>query len=249
MTFPLDENSSVEHTVIMSSADFYDTLTAFSDFHEIAADAPFAPLPDDWKVIVADIQDSTAAIEAGRYKDVNTIGAACIVAAQNAMDKAPFPYVFGGDGATLVVPPGAAEKVCAALDGVRRLAQEKFGMTLRVGMVEAAELHKDGALIEVAKFQLVGKQVIAVFRGGGLAEADKRVKKDPERYTVAHSPRHRENLEGLSCRWQAIPSEKGRRRHLPRDHRPLGRRLKRRHGHRQPGAPVEHELQIDPRAS
>jgi hypothetical protein len=193
----------------MASVDFYKDLIAFADFHAIADTQQFSALPDDWKVIVADIQGSTKAIEAGRYKDVNTIGAACIVAAQNAMAKCDFPYVFGGDGATLVIPPGREQDVCAALDGVRQLAQDKFGMTLRVGMVEAAELARDGARVEVAKYQLAGKQAIAMFRGGGLAEADKRVKGDPEKYGVSQDPNHEGNLEGLSCRWQAIPAEKG----------------------------------------
>ena len=193
----------------MDSNDFYAELPAFPKFSEVTGDKPFRPLPADWKVIVADIEGSTQAIEAGRYKDVNTIGAAAVAAAQNAMDKRDFPFVFGGDGATLVVPPASFEKVAAALDGVRHLAREKFGMTLRVGAVEVAELYSEGLKVEVAKFELFAGRAIASFRGGGLSRADAKVKGDPSRYAVPERAEHRSDLTGLSCRWKPIPSEKG----------------------------------------
>ncbi len=84
----------------MATDNFFHELEHFSDFNDLTKDEHFVKAPSDWKVIVADIKESTKAIEAGRYKDVNTLGAACIVAAQNAMNKADFPYVFGGDGAS-----------------------------------------------------------------------------------------------------------------------------------------------------
>lgn len=117
------------------SVNFYRDLTPFTSFNDLVEDRYFKPVPADWTVFVTDIAGSTKAIEAGRYKDVNTLGASCIVAAQNAMGREPFPYVFGGDGATLLVPAAAAAKVGAALSGVRRMARENFGMTLRVGSV------------------------------------------------------------------------------------------------------------------
>ena len=193
----------------MNSDRFYQDLPAFSDFKEVTADERFRPLPADWTVIVADIEGSTQAIEAGRYKDVNTIGAATIAAAQNAMDKRDFPFVFGGDGSTLAIPPASFEKVAEALDGVRALAREKFGMTLRVGAVKAAELYADGLKIEVAKFELIAGKTIASFRGGGLSRAEAKVKGDAPRYAVAERARHRSDLTGLSCRWKPIRSEKG----------------------------------------
>ena len=40
----------------------------------------YAPLPDDWVVIISDVQGSTRAIEAGQYKKVNMVGASSIAA-------------------------------------------------------------------------------------------------------------------------------------------------------------------------
>ena len=51
-----------------------------------------------------------AAIEAGRYRDVNALGVATIAAVTNAMPEVELPFLFEGDGATLLVP------------GTRRLA-------------------------------------------------------------------------------------------------------------------------------
>ena len=45
-----------------------------------------------------------AAIEAGRYKDVNVIGASIIISVLNAVGEVDLPYTFGGDGAALLVP-------------------------------------------------------------------------------------------------------------------------------------------------
>jgi DUF3095 family protein len=193
----------------MGSDRFYEDLRSFSNFKDVTGDDAFRPLPSDWKIFVADIQGSTQAIEAGRYKDVNTIGAATIAAAQNAMGRRDFPFAFGGDGSTFVIPPGSFEKVAEALDGVRALAREKFGLTLRVCAIEAAELYADGSRIEVAKFELFAGKTIASFRGGGLSRAEAKVKADASRYAVAEHSRHRSDLTGLSCRWKPIRSDKG----------------------------------------
>lgn len=193
----------------MDSDRFYDELPIFSDFREVTEEQPFRPLPADWKVIVVDIQGSTQAIEAGRYKDVNIIGAAAIAAAQNAMAQREFPFVFGGDGATLAVPPSSFAQVAEALDGVRAMARTKFQMALRVGAVEAAELYADGAKIEVAKFELFAGKTIASFRGGGASAAEHKIKGDYARYALAEGRDPRCDLTGLSCRWKPIPSQRG----------------------------------------
>jgi hypothetical protein len=193
----------------MDSDRFYDELPVFSDFKEVTEEQPFRPLPPDWKFIVVDIQGSTQAIESGRYKDVNIIGAAAIAAAQNAMDKRDFPFVFGGDGATLAIPPASFVKVAAALDGVRAMAQKKFHMALRVGMVEVAELYAVGATVEVAKFELFAGKTIASFRGGGASVAEHMVKGNYLAYALPERSDPRCDLTGLSCRWKPIPSQRG----------------------------------------
>ena len=60
-------------------------------------------VPDDWFIVICDLRDSTEAIEAGLYQDVNLMGAACISTMKTAITD-DFPFVFGGDGASLLLP-------------------------------------------------------------------------------------------------------------------------------------------------
>ena len=75
---------------------FYAGLEPFSDFAQLADPARYVPAPDDWLVVLADIKGSTEAARAGRYKDVNLVGAACITATLNATPGLDLPYAFGG---------------------------------------------------------------------------------------------------------------------------------------------------------
>ena len=61
-----------------ATSDFYRHLPVFRDFTQVADEAYFKPLPDDWIVGVADVQQSTKAIRENRYKAVNMAGAAVI---------------------------------------------------------------------------------------------------------------------------------------------------------------------------
>ena len=98
------------------SAEFsYGALPVFDAFERVSDPALYAPLPDDWHVGVADVVKSTAALKAGRYKAVNMAGASVVAAVKNALGGAPFPFVFGGDGAVLAVPGEAAGDARAAM--------------------------------------------------------------------------------------------------------------------------------------
>ena len=75
----------------------------------------YTPLPDDWHIALCDVRNSTAAVEAGRYKNVNTVGAAVITAMLNAAKGVEIPFIFEGDGAMLCVPPQLRDATRAAL--------------------------------------------------------------------------------------------------------------------------------------
>ena len=83
---------------------FYNELVPFSDFAEFVDFKAYEPVPDDWIVMIADVRGSTRAIEEGRYKDVNMVGAASITAVLNVCGEIEVPFVFGGDGGTVIVP-------------------------------------------------------------------------------------------------------------------------------------------------
>mmetsp|Transcript_16047 Transcript_16047/g.44172 ORF Transcript_16047/g.44172 Transcript_16047/m.44172 type:complete len:670 (+) Transcript_16047:172-2181(+) len=201
----------------------YASIPSFDKFIDLVHDDHYLPLPVNWHIIVADVAGSTKLIESGRYRDVNTIGVACICAVRNALLKmAPtlrqrhysqfgqeFPYVFGGDGATLVVAPHQHEAAIHALCAVQRLAQENYDMVLRVGSVTIEQLNQyqeqqqatavigskkkkkttkfKPLQVQVAKYQIAPGLDIALFRGGGLALADTVIK-------AGHGQYHYEDL-------------------------------------------------------
>ena len=66
---------------------FYADLPGFSGFDHFSDAHCYAALPPDWFVVITDVQGSTRAIEEGRYKQVNALGAASIIALLNAVDK------------------------------------------------------------------------------------------------------------------------------------------------------------------
>lgn len=171
----------------------------------------FTALPDDWQVFVADVVQSTQAIAQGRYKQVNAAGAACVVAAANACGRDDLPFVFGGDGASLAVPPAFADPVARAWRALRARVGGGLGLDLRIGRVPVAELRARGADLQVARHALPAGFDLALFAGGGLTLADQLVKQDPERWCMAEgAPDSALSVEGLECRWNDVPARRGR---------------------------------------
>jgi hypothetical protein len=189
---------------------FYKDITAFHSFGRLVDRAFYQRVPSDWLIVITDVKGSTKAIESGRYRDVNTIGASVIASVQNLLSPIEFPFVFGGDGATLVIPPVRLDAVKGALVGLRRLARDNFGLDLRVGLVAVGAVEARGAVLEVAKYELTHGKAIAMFRGGALTLAEDLIKNDERFFEVQSDTVSAPNLNGLSCRWNAIPTRKGK---------------------------------------
>jgi hypothetical protein len=197
---------------ITPTYEFYESLPVFDQFAGITEEGQYRPLPDDWHVVVSDIEGSTAAIARGGYKHVNIVGAASIVAVLNAVRPRKVPFVFGGDGAVLAVPEADLQPVREALITTKRMALREFGLTLRVGVVPVRELHAAGHRALVARFRVSPYYTQAVFSGGGVAAAEAWVK-DADRGRGYQVPEEEvglvEPFDGLECRWDDIPSPHG----------------------------------------
>src|SRR5271166_394749 len=89
----------------VSTSSFYDELPVLEDFLDVTDPARFIPVPDGWLIAETDVQGSTEAIRRGKYKDVNVAGAASIISLLNIDRSLGVPFIFGGDGATLCIPP------------------------------------------------------------------------------------------------------------------------------------------------
>ena len=205
----------------MSTETFYAALPPLECFLEVTQSQNFVAVPDDWYVLISDITGSTEAIAAGQYKIVNLLGASSIIAVLNAIDRLEVPFIFGGDGASILVPPSALHSARQALLAIRQQAAQVFGMNLRVGVVPVAVVTAANHVIKVAKMRM-GAQLNpstlatgysqASFMGGGLTYATDLVKAKtmPNPYQLEtcfdSAP---PDLSGLECRWHDIPSQHG----------------------------------------
>lgn len=191
-----------------STARFYSDLPLIPAFDELSDEASFADLPDDWLIGVSDVVNSTEEVARGRYKTVNMVGAAVISAQINAAEGCPFPFVFGGDGATFAVWPGQARAAENALRAVQRWAQEEFDISLRAGLVPVGDIRAAGKRMGVARYQASEGADYAMFSGGGVSWAEAALK----RGTYGFEPAEKGNipdLTGLSCRWSPTPARNG----------------------------------------
>lgn len=186
---------------------FYEQITPIHSISEIADLSNYTDIPDDWLIALTDVRNSTVAIQRGRYKDVNAIAGASIAALLNIIPH-DIPFVFGGDGATVLVPPDMGEAVRGALIATQRLAEEQFGLSLRVGIIPVQDVLKAGYQMRVTRLKMSENFEQAIFTGGGLAYAEFLLK-DPtrsERYAFETDEVFEADYTGFECRWNAIPS-------------------------------------------
>lgn len=197
----------------MPENDFYVRLAPCETLQDAMRDDAYEEVPPDWHVVMTDVRGSTAAIASGRYKGVNMVGAASIVSILNLAPDRDLPFVFGGDGATVLVPPSLVDDAKAALLGTREMAQEAFGLELRVALIEAGRLAAAGYPVRVARLRVAPEYDQALFSGGGLAYFEQRIKdpawNTPYLLSSDEGITPRRDYSGLECRWQDVPSRHG----------------------------------------
>jgi hypothetical protein len=188
---------------------FYASLPVIDAFTRLTEPAAYTPLPEGWVLGLSDVVQSTAAIESGRYKAVNTAGAALIAAVANKIG-APggFPYAFGGDGASFAVAPphGAAAREALALTAA--WTRDDLGLPMRAALVPVEAIRAAGHDVRVARFAPSPHVAYAMFSGGGTAFADAQMKQGA--FAVSPAPKgDRPDLTGLSCRFDEIRARRG----------------------------------------
>jgi hypothetical protein len=190
---------------------FFSDIKELVEFREVADPKHYVDVPESWLMVLTDVEGSTRAIEAGRYKDVNALGVASIAAVQNAMPELEVPFVFGGDGATLAVPGSKRAGVEAALRGARELAQTAFGMRLRVGVIGVRALLDAGHKVRVARYRSSEHVALALFAGDGVTEAEAWLKAPPPGIdcSVPEDGPTVMDFEGFECRWRPVRSQRG----------------------------------------
>jgi hypothetical protein len=187
---------------------FFASVPVFDSFERIVEPALYRPLPDGWFIGFTDVVASGQAVAAGAYKAVNMAGAAAIAAVSNALGAKPFPFTFGGDGATLAVGNGDEPQARAALAATARWAKNELGLELRAAMVPVVEVRKAGYDVTVARYAPSPDVAYAMFSGGGAGWVERQVKAG--RYALEPAPQGvYPDLTGLSCRFGETPTRRG----------------------------------------
>ena len=182
------------------------------DYAQLATSSNLIDVPLDWSVVVADVRGSTQAVQEGKYRDVNLIGAACIAAVRNEFPPQTIPYVFGGDGASYLVPPDKLNRTLALLNGVKEMAWNNMKLFLRVGHLSVNEIKQLGGQIAYGFIPQSEYEALAYFRGNGVALAEKEIKKHSDQIADSKSlstPNEKVNLSGLSCSFSPFKSKRG----------------------------------------
>lgn len=194
----------------MNNDSFYKDLTPLPSFEFVGDPTLYQEAPHDWHIVITDVQGSTKAIEAGKYKEVNIAGAASVAALLHSAPHIDIPFVFGGDGASFLIPNSMLPGAKKALLGAKELSRDALGLDLRLGIVPVAEVAKRGARVLVGKFPISKKYIQGVFSGGGFGEAEKLIKAEGSPYLINNEPLKPEaSFAGLSCRWEDVASIHG----------------------------------------
>lgn len=195
------------------SQDFYRNLTPVGDFLDISEARKYEALPKDWYIIITDVVNSTEAIESGKYKDVNTAGGLAAMAVANALGNLDFPFVFGGDGVTMLLHHSHLSIVRDVLASTRTLCKEMFALDLRVGFVPMSLLNEAGYELKVLKLGVSEALYQAMLIGSGLEVAEALIKSPSEGQEFLlltnYIPQQEADFSGFVCNWLDIPSPKG----------------------------------------
>lgn len=201
----------------MTSDQFYADMAAIDGEGGLCNFAAHADVPDDWYIIIADITGSTKAVAEGRYKDVNIAASCAVVAALNAVDRRRVAYIYGGDGATFLAPPGDAVKIAGALCGAREMSRQVMGLGMHLGLVPVHAVRKEGAEVKLAKIRTSPRMVQASLAGAGITLAEYWVKA-PETasdfvpsslFTDAQLQATAPDFTGFECRWNPVENRSG----------------------------------------
>jgi hypothetical protein len=196
----------------MDTSNFYLDLKAFKKLSNFVENKYFVSAPEDWLILITDVVGSTKAIESGRYKEVNALNAAVVSGILNIQKdlKKAIPFVFGGDGVTILIPKSLKDKAIGVLQRTRVIAKN-YNLQNRSALVPVNEIYKLGQKIEVGKLFISDRYQQAIFRGSGLDTAESLIKKT-SKYEVEMNdlvdPKAL-NAAGFTCRWQPIAAKQG----------------------------------------
>lgn len=198
----------------MDDRDFYKNLPTLKlPLDEVFHRNLFSAFASGWHVIIADVKNSTAAVNAGKHDDVNLVSAGSLVVALNVAKAAniEIPFFFTGDGGTVFVPSIILEEVLKGLKIHNQNCIENFGLEFHIGSVPIAQLREAGHSLDIAKVPFVKSFSKPVITGDGLQYSERLVKGSSLNLPAVEINKAELNMEGLECRWDKIkPPDKNK---------------------------------------
>ncbi|MGB5983483.1 MAG: DUF3095 family protein [Nonlabens sp.] len=168
----------------------------------------FSAAPEDWVVFIADVVDSTNAVNSGKHQNVNLAATGCVVAVMNALgtniQNCQIPYFFGGDGATFIVPGKYSKTVNDALQKYSARVFKNLQLTLRTGKMNVGDIYDNDYEINVAKVRLNKYLTIPLVLGNGLLYAEDQIKARFRESEIENTSDESLDLNGMECRWDQI---------------------------------------------
>lgn len=191
---------------ISDKSDFYTKLPLSTTFISdlVANEAFFSKVPGNWHVLVADIKNSTQAIQNGQHNEVNLVATGSIIAILNLTINKSYnvPFFFGGDGAVLLIPPDLLDSSISALEKHSANTFKNFGFELKTGHLAVQEIYDEQIELKIARCKINDNLNIPVVLGNGLHYAENLIK---ETQTTTKSAKDVNlNLDGMECKWDKV---------------------------------------------
>lgn len=188
----------------------YTNLASLSSITELTENPTYIECPDNWFLVISDIAGSTKAVKNGKYRDVNLCGAAIIALLTEKLQTRNFPFVFGGDGSTILLPPSLYEACKEDFTHLIYKVEKDFGLNLRIGALRYSDIKAKGHQILISKLKLSNGNSLAQFTGSGVSYGEKLIKQDST-YLLNKSENLNFNLlNKLSCRFAPLKSTNGK---------------------------------------
>ncbi|MBT8296103.1 MAG: DUF3095 domain-containing protein [Gramella sp.] len=165
----------------------------------------FTEIPEDWHILVADIRNSTIAVQSGKHQQVNLVATGCVVAVLNLADahKIIVPFFFGGDGATFLIPEEIREKCITVLEKHHKNTEKNFGFNLSIGSFCVSDIYKENIELKIARVKANHILNIPVVLGNGLQYAESKIKNNGTVREIVEDETPL-NLKGMECKWDKI---------------------------------------------
>ncbi len=169
----------------------------------------FQDLPENWHVLIADIRNSTAAIELGKHNEVNLIATGCVISVLNLAEEKGIsvPFFFGGDGVTFLIPEKLLSSSLTVLKKHNENSLKNFDFSLTIGSCSIKEIYKRDIQLKIARAKISKNLNIPVILGSGLQVAEEYIKNESTDSFIQKNQAVL-NLKGMECKWDKVKPPK-----------------------------------------